>query len=132
MSRYRWIYRNALWVHRQNLVLRTITGILILAHYSVVSFLFTSLMFKRSSQCLSAVANPQSQAEFLNKEPHKRHPGVTHLKTLRLPDELLMAARSIIESEFKKHFCYHDDIFGQETIVSILTTNAVLEPIMEP
>ncbi|XP_051943379.1 methyltransferase-like protein 17, mitochondrial [Hippocampus zosterae] len=50
-----------------------------------------------ASRCLSAVANPQSQADFLNKEPHKRHPGVTHLKTLRLPDELLMAARSIIE-----------------------------------
>ncbi|KAM9791493.1 methyltransferase-like protein 17, mitochondrial [Syngnathus typhle] len=48
------------------------------------------------SRNLSAVAKPQSKADFLQGEPHKRHPGVTHLKTLRLPEELLVAARSII------------------------------------
>ncbi|XP_077413384.1 ribosome assembly protein METTL17, mitochondrial [Vanacampus margaritifer] len=45
----------------------------------------------------SAAANPQPKADFLKGEPHKRHPGVTHLKTLRLPDELLVATRSIIQ-----------------------------------
>ncbi|XP_061550032.1 methyltransferase-like protein 17, mitochondrial isoform X1 [Phycodurus eques] len=45
---------------------------------------------------LSVAANPQSKPDFLKGEPHKRHPGLTHLKTLRLPEELLMAARSII------------------------------------
>uniref|UniRef100_A0A8C3GBS1 Ribosome assembly protein METTL17, mitochondrial n=1 Tax=Cyclopterus lumpus TaxID=8103 RepID=A0A8C3GBS1_CYCLU len=40
----------------------------------------------------------QSQAAFLKGESHKKHPGVTNLKTLRLPDELQTAARSIIHS----------------------------------
>ncbi|XP_070701659.1 ribosome assembly protein METTL17, mitochondrial isoform X2 [Pempheris klunzingeri] len=44
----------------------------------------------------SAAANPQSQVDFLKGEQHKKHPGVTNLKTLRLPEELQTAARSII------------------------------------
>ncbi len=47
---------------------------------------------------MSAAANPQSQIDFLKGEPHRKHPGVTNLKTLRLPDELQAAARSIIHS----------------------------------
>nr|XP_061795442.1 methyltransferase-like protein 17, mitochondrial [Nerophis lumbriciformis] len=46
---------------------------------------------------LCAAPNPQSKTDFLSGEPHKRHPGVTHLKTLRLPEELVTAARSIID-----------------------------------
>uniref|UniRef100_A0A8C3AWM4 Methyltransferase like 17 n=1 Tax=Cyclopterus lumpus TaxID=8103 RepID=A0A8C3AWM4_CYCLU len=45
---------------------------------------------------MSAAA--QSQAAFLKGESHKKHPGVTNLKTLRLPDELQTAARSIIHT----------------------------------
>ncbi|TKS79450.1 Methyltransferase-like protein 17, mitochondrial [Collichthys lucidus] len=43
---------------------------------------------------MSAAAHPQ--VDFLKGEVHRKHPGVTNLKTLRLPDELQMAARSII------------------------------------
>ncbi|XP_074508143.1 ribosome assembly protein METTL17, mitochondrial [Sebastes fasciatus] len=45
---------------------------------------------------MSTAAHPQSQLDFLKGEPHRKHPGVTNLKTLRLPDELQTAARSII------------------------------------
>ncbi|XP_041804706.1 methyltransferase-like protein 17, mitochondrial [Chelmon rostratus] len=47
---------------------------------------------------MSATAHPQSQVDFLKGEVHKKHPGVTNLKTLHLPEELQMAARSIIHS----------------------------------
>ncbi|KAG7220862.1 hypothetical protein INR49_031314 [Caranx melampygus] len=45
---------------------------------------------------MSTATKPQSQVDFLKGEPHRKHPGVTNLKTLRLPDELQTAARSII------------------------------------
>lgn len=45
---------------------------------------------------MSAAAHPQSQVDFLKGEVHRKHPGVTNLKTLRLPEELQTAARSII------------------------------------
>ncbi|XP_029310030.1 LOW QUALITY PROTEIN: methyltransferase-like protein 17, mitochondrial [Cottoperca gobio] len=46
---------------------------------------------------MSASANQQSQVDFLKGEPHKKHPGLTNLKTLCLPEELQTAARSIIQ-----------------------------------
>ncbi|GAA6230582.1 methyltransferase-like protein 17, mitochondrial [Lates japonicus] len=45
---------------------------------------------------ISTAAQPQPQVDFLKGEPHRKHPGVTNLKTLRLPVELQMAAQSII------------------------------------
>ncbi|CAN9503019.1 unnamed protein product [Ophioblennius macclurei] len=45
---------------------------------------------------MSAAANPASQPNFLKGEPHRKHPGLTNLKTLQLPKELQMAAQSII------------------------------------
>ncbi|XP_054624258.1 methyltransferase-like protein 17, mitochondrial [Dunckerocampus dactyliophorus] len=48
------------------------------------------------SKSMTAAANLQTNIDFLKGEPHKRHPGVTHLKTLRLPEDLQTAARSII------------------------------------
>ncbi|KAF3698667.1 Methyltransferase-like protein 17, mitochondrial [Channa argus] len=45
---------------------------------------------------MSVATHPHSQADFLKGEPHKKHPGVTNLKTLHLPEELQMAAQSII------------------------------------
>ncbi|XP_072220416.1 ribosome assembly protein METTL17, mitochondrial [Leuresthes tenuis] len=45
---------------------------------------------------MSAVAHPQPQADFLKGELHRKHPGVTNLKTLRLPEELQIAAQSVI------------------------------------
>uniref|UniRef100_A0A3P8TQW3 Ribosome assembly protein METTL17, mitochondrial n=1 Tax=Amphiprion percula TaxID=161767 RepID=A0A3P8TQW3_AMPPE len=51
---------------------------------------------KTINRGMSAAAHPQSQADFLKGEPHKKHPGVTNLKTLRLPEELQVAAQLII------------------------------------
>ncbi|XP_061587900.1 methyltransferase-like protein 17, mitochondrial [Cololabis saira] len=45
---------------------------------------------------MSAAAHLQPKEDFLNGTPHKKHPGVTNLKTLRLPEELQVAAQSII------------------------------------
>ncbi|XP_029498936.1 methyltransferase-like protein 17, mitochondrial isoform X1 [Oncorhynchus nerka] len=48
-------------------------------------------------RALSAEVHPQSHADFLKGAPHRKHPGVTNLKTLRLPDELQKAAQAIIQ-----------------------------------
>lgn len=45
---------------------------------------------------MSTAANPQTQSDFLKGAPHRKHPGVTNLKTLKLPQELQIAAQSII------------------------------------
>ncbi|KAI4809430.1 hypothetical protein KUCAC02_018311 [Chaenocephalus aceratus] len=53
---------------------------------------------------MSAAADLHSQVDFLKGEPHRNHPGVTNLKTLRLPEELQMAARKspVEESSLRK------------------------------
>ncbi|XP_028283007.1 methyltransferase-like protein 17, mitochondrial [Parambassis ranga] len=51
---------------------------------------------KLTCRGMSAAANPQMQVDFLKGVPHRKHPGVTNLKTLRLPEELQIAAQSII------------------------------------
>lgn len=56
---------------------------------------------------MSAAVQPQAQVDFLKGEPHRKHPGVTNLKTLRLPEELQTAARSIIHSRFSYNCGYH-------------------------
>ncbi|XP_068427708.1 ribosome assembly protein METTL17, mitochondrial [Clinocottus analis] len=53
-----------------------------------------AVVVKIMSRGISAAAQPE--VDFLKGESHKKHPGVTNLKTLRLPDELQTAARSII------------------------------------
>ncbi|XP_068998365.1 ribosome assembly protein METTL17, mitochondrial [Embiotoca jacksoni] len=45
---------------------------------------------------MSAAAQPEAQVDFLKGEPHRKHPGVTNLKTLQLPEHLQTAAQSII------------------------------------
>ncbi|MEQ2216821.1 hypothetical protein XENOCAPTIV_022917, partial [Xenoophorus captivus] len=49
-------------------------------------------------RCVSAAAQPQPGSDFLKGEPHRKHPGVTNLKTVRLPEELQLAAQSIIHT----------------------------------
>ncbi|XP_068197341.1 ribosome assembly protein METTL17, mitochondrial isoform X2 [Antennarius striatus] len=46
---------------------------------------------------MSAAADLQPQVNFLKGQPHKKHPGVTKLKNLHLPDRLQTAALSIIQ-----------------------------------
>ncbi|KAM4604774.1 ribosome assembly protein METTL17, mitochondrial isoform 1-T1 [Polymixia lowei] len=46
---------------------------------------------------MTAAAHPQSEVDFLNGAPHRKHPGVTNLSTLRLPEELQRTAQSIIQ-----------------------------------
>uniref|UniRef100_A0A3B3ZNF3 Ribosome assembly protein METTL17, mitochondrial n=1 Tax=Periophthalmus magnuspinnatus TaxID=409849 RepID=A0A3B3ZNF3_9GOBI len=48
----------------------------------------------------SRSAKLQPHTDFLKGEPHRKHPGVTNLKTLRLPEKLQVAARSIIHREY--------------------------------
>ncbi|XP_056452728.1 methyltransferase-like protein 17, mitochondrial [Gadus chalcogrammus] len=45
---------------------------------------------------MSSAVHPQTQVDFLNGAPHRKHPGVTNLKTLRLPEQLQRAAQSIV------------------------------------
>ncbi len=59
-------------------------------------------VFVLHPQGLSAAAHPQ--VDFLKGEAHRKHPGVTNLKTLRLPEELQTAARSIINSMLNSSF----------------------------
>ncbi|XP_048867575.1 methyltransferase-like protein 17, mitochondrial isoform X4 [Brienomyrus brachyistius] len=47
-------------------------------------------------QGYSTVANVQALAGFLKGAPHRKHPGVTALKTVHLPEELQKGALSIV------------------------------------
>ncbi|XP_016534833.1 methyltransferase-like protein 17, mitochondrial isoform X1 [Poecilia formosa] len=47
-------------------------------------------------QSVSSASLPQPKVDFLKGELHRKHPGVTNLKTVRLPEQLQLAAQSII------------------------------------
>ncbi|KAL7386756.1 hypothetical protein ABVT39_012863 [Epinephelus coioides] len=64
--------------------------------YGVCVLCQRAVVVKIICRGMSAAAYPQSHVDFLKGEPHRKHPGVTNLKTLRLPEELQMAAQSII------------------------------------
>ncbi|XP_071347029.1 ribosome assembly protein METTL17, mitochondrial [Trachinotus anak] len=55
-----------------------------------------AVIVKMMCRGMTTAPQPQTQLDFLQGEPHRKHPGVTNLKTLRLPEELQAAARSII------------------------------------
>ena len=71
--------------HLCQLCIRLING-------GATSGLFTMYSFQR----MSSTVHPQPQVDFLNGMPHRKHPGVTNLKTLRLPEQLQRAAQSIV------------------------------------
>uniref|UniRef100_A0A3P9J690 Ribosome assembly protein METTL17, mitochondrial n=1 Tax=Oryzias latipes TaxID=8090 RepID=A0A3P9J690_ORYLA len=51
---------------------------------------------KKMLRNLGSAVRPQPQEDFLKGERHRKHPGLTNLKTLRLPENLQMAALSVI------------------------------------
>ncbi|XP_008333153.1 methyltransferase-like protein 17, mitochondrial [Cynoglossus semilaevis] len=65
--------------------------------YSVCVLCRRSGFVRMLMRGMSTSAQPQPQIDFLKGVPHKRHPGVTNLKTLRLPEELQAAAQIIIQ-----------------------------------
>uniref|UniRef100_A0A8C2K209 Ribosome assembly protein METTL17, mitochondrial n=1 Tax=Cyprinus carpio TaxID=7962 RepID=A0A8C2K209_CYPCA len=42
------------------------------------------------------------QHDFLKGAPHRKHPGVTNLKTVRLPEQLQVAAQSVLKSDLSE------------------------------
>ncbi|XP_053739083.1 methyltransferase-like protein 17, mitochondrial isoform X1 [Synchiropus splendidus] len=56
----------------------------------------TSVM-RMMQRAMTAEARVQPQADFLKGNQHKRHPGISGMKTLRLPVELQAAACSVIK-----------------------------------
>uniref|UniRef100_UPI0037E8BFD9 ribosome assembly protein METTL17, mitochondrial n=1 Tax=Semicossyphus pulcher TaxID=241346 RepID=UPI0037E8BFD9 len=64
--------------------------------YAACVFCQKAVAVKIMCRGMSAAAQSQSHMDFLKGELHRKHPGVTNLKTLRLPEELQTAARSII------------------------------------
>ncbi|KAK7944999.1 hypothetical protein WMY93_000727 [Mugilogobius chulae] len=63
---------------------------------SACSFCHRVFAVKTTLRVMSTAAKLQPHVDFLKGEPHRKHPGVTNLKSLRLPEKLQMAARSII------------------------------------
>uniref|UniRef100_A0A9J8D2C5 Methyltransferase like 17 n=2 Tax=Cyprinus carpio TaxID=7962 RepID=A0A9J8D2C5_CYPCA len=55
-----------------------------------------ALCLKEAQRCQSSAA-PLEQADFLKGAPHRKHPGVTNLKTVRLPEQLQEAAQSVLK-----------------------------------
>lgn len=51
---------------------------------------------RKTFRRMSVAAHLQPQVDFLKGELHRKHPGVTNLKTVHLPVELQAAAQSII------------------------------------
>lgn len=80
---------------------------------------------------MSAAAQPQSQVDFLKGEPHRKHPGVTNLKTLRLPEELQTAARLIITSGFScDRGCRPSrQIFPSASLTKLLSNSRISPPV---
>ncbi|KAK0145139.1 Methyltransferase-like protein 17, mitochondrial [Merluccius polli] len=62
------------------------------------SFLKRSATFQINKSTMSSAVHPQSQVDFLHGAPHRKHPGVTNMKTLRLPEQLQRAAQSVVLS----------------------------------
>lgn len=60
----------------------------------VVAFTFVFPFLK----CQSSAA-PLEQADFLKGAPHRNHPGVTNLKTVHLPEQLQVAAQSVLQGK---------------------------------
>ncbi|XP_050949856.1 methyltransferase-like protein 17, mitochondrial [Labeo rohita] len=55
-----------------------------------------ALCLKEAQRCLSSAALVE-QADFLKGAPHRKHPGVTNLKTVQLPEPLQVAAQSVLK-----------------------------------
>lgn len=64
--------------------------------YSACIFCRKVLAVKSTCRGVSTAANTHPQVDFLKGEAHRKHPGVTNMKTMRLPEELQTAARAII------------------------------------
>lgn len=45
---------------------------------------------------MTSAVHPQQQVDFLRGAPHRKHPGVLNMKTLRLPEDLQRAALSVV------------------------------------
>ena len=92
-SALRIIYRVSLVVGVLEHLVKKVSHLCIrLINGGVDSGLFIMYSFQR----MSSAVHPQSQVDFLNGAPHRKHPGVTNLKTLRLPEQLQRAAQSIV------------------------------------
>uniref|UniRef100_A0A673B0Z8 Ribosome assembly protein METTL17, mitochondrial n=1 Tax=Sphaeramia orbicularis TaxID=375764 RepID=A0A673B0Z8_9TELE len=55
-----------------------------------------AVQLKMTYRGMSTAAHQQPQVDFLKGALHRKHPGVTNLNTLRLPEELQVAALSVI------------------------------------
>ncbi|CAL8343208.1 unnamed protein product [Merluccius merluccius] len=66
-------------------------------HSAVVLCQHTSVV-RIICRTMSSAVHPQSQVDFLHGAPHRKHPGVTNMKTLRLPEQLQRAAQSVVLS----------------------------------
>ncbi|XP_051726017.1 methyltransferase-like protein 17, mitochondrial [Ctenopharyngodon idella] len=55
-----------------------------------------ALCLREAQRCQSSAA-PLEQADFLKGAPHRNHPGVTNLKTVHLPEQLQVAAQSVLQ-----------------------------------
>uniref|UniRef100_A0A673JDZ3 Methyltransferase like 17 n=1 Tax=Sinocyclocheilus rhinocerous TaxID=307959 RepID=A0A673JDZ3_9TELE len=55
-----------------------------------------ALCLKDVQRCQSSAAHLE-QDDFLKGGPHRKHPGVTNLKTVRLPEQLQVAAQSVLK-----------------------------------
>lgn len=55
-----------------------------------------ALCLKDAQRCQSSTAHLE-QDDFLKGAPHRKHPGVINLKTVRLPEQLQEAAQSVLK-----------------------------------
>lgn len=66
--------------------------------YAKCSRCNVSVCWKQPQRCQST-AEPLAQTNLLKGAPHRKHPGVTNLKTVRLPEPLQEAALSVVRRE---------------------------------
>ncbi|XP_067325903.1 ribosome assembly protein METTL17, mitochondrial isoform X1 [Anolis sagrei] len=56
----------------------------------------TALAFRGLATVIPNVSRVDNTSSFLDKLPHRKHPGVVHLKNISLPSELVEAARFLV------------------------------------
>lgn len=56
-----------------------------------------SLPAQAFATIIPRVSQVDNSSDFLGNVPHRRHPGVLHLRSVRLPAELVKAAQLLVE-----------------------------------
>uniref|UniRef100_A0A8C5WQ32 Methyltransferase like 17 n=1 Tax=Laticauda laticaudata TaxID=8630 RepID=A0A8C5WQ32_LATLA len=85
---------------------------------------FTPLIIKRLATIVPNVSQVDNSSNFLNNIPHRKHPGILHLKCVKLPPELVQAisfwvAQSPIRDMEKKSKSFSNYLWSRKRPIEL-------------